>query len=913
MKKFPIFLMGLLCLFIKSNAQTPGADECNSAIVLTPVSDTAGAGQGPYETLTATQSPQPSGDASGSDDDVWFQFTTLSTAKLYNIKLKDVSYDGGFGNPVIELWQQCTDGAFTSWYSYTTSALLGSLPPNTTYRIRVYTYSTSSRFSSFKIYVNYTAPAFNDECTNTVNIPVNTDGTYNLNVAGSTFGSSQSSSATMIPCSIPPDDDVWFKFVAPSTGRAQVNFTGNTETMFSVLYSGSSCGSLTNMQCNYNNDNVFSGLTPGAIYYLRVMTQNNGVHTGFNIGLRALNPTNTNTACATALALTTSPQVATTQGLTVDGSITACYGSNAPNKVLWYYFTATANTHFIDFSNIVKLSANQNALGYRLYSGDCSSLSSMICVSSVLSGNQTISGLSIGSIYYIQVMENTYNGGPVQFNIALATPDIPANDEYNTTPKVLIQNPTAVYTQTTMRFSTLSANPVAVPAGTYTQDVWFTFQAADVTTNVAITDGLQAAPRIALYNASGTTMISDGVSDAYTNSFSGLSVGTNYLLRVMNTATANINSTCDFKIAVYGAPSPEVATELPAGSNCITADGPVISTNSGRWLHITHQGKMLASIFDNAGTLGQINATYYISSGTVRSDASGIEYLNRNFEITPAITTIPAPPVRVRLYFSKTEFDALVAANDGDGNDLTWLNDLKVAKFSAQPCSATINISGEVLYDVVNWGLLNTNVYYVECLIPSFSSFFMKTLPASTPLAIECTDFTYQEKGADINLHWNLYDGKALHYVEVQRSEDGIHFETIGKVSVSEQTSYDYIDNPISNTNVFYRLKAVFSNGSEKYICDVLQIHPSDKDQVSFDAYPNPVSKTLKIDLPKSYAGDVKIEFINAMGTTVLLKNFNKDGHRTQMTLDVSSLSTGIYILKVTTNDVVFSKRISKK
>jgi hypothetical protein len=195
--------------------------------------------------------------------------------------------------------------------------------------------------------------------------------------------------------------------------------------MFTLLYSGT-CVAPTQFYCMSTNLlELITGLTPGATYYIRTMSFSPGQSHTFRIGVMEFTPQD-NGNCANIRNLTTTWQRGSTLGQPLNNTIVACYGSPAPNRVLYYRFTATATTHYIDFKDWVRLSANQIGVGYRVYSGDCTGnpvTKTIKCVASVRSANDTIPNLTIGDTYTVLVMENTFNGGPAEFSIRVSPPN----------------------------------------------------------------------------------------------------------------------------------------------------------------------------------------------------------------------------------------------------------------------------------------------------------------------------------------------------------------------------------------------------------------------------------------------------------------------------------------------------------
>jgi len=72
--------------------------------------------------------------------------------------------------------------------------------------------------------------------------------------------------------------------------------------------------------------------------------------------------------------------------------------------------------------------------------------------------------------------------------------------------------------------------------------------------------------------------------------------------------------------------------------------------------------------------------------------------------------------------------------------------------------------------------------------------------------------------------------------------------------------------------------------------------------------YPNPVRDRLNVVLPVEFKDISAVEVIDITGKTVLTSEF-KSNH----SLDVSSLTKGIYTLKVTAGDSVVQQKFMKE
>jgi hypothetical protein len=71
--------------------------------------------------------------------------------------------------------------------------------------------------------------------------------------------------------------------------------------------------------------------------------------------------------------------------------------------------------------------------------------------------------------------------------------------------------------------------------------------------------------------------------------------------------------------------------------------------------------------------------------------------------------------------------------------------------------------------------------------------------------------------------------------------------------------------------------------------------------------YPNPFKNELNIEIENSNS-EIKFEIINDIGQCLLSRNFTK-----KSSIDLSKLSTGIYIGKIYLNEKVYFKNIVKE
>ena len=139
-------------------------------------------------------------------------------------------------------------------------------------------------------------------------------------------------------------------------------------------------------------------------------------------------------------------------------------------------------------------------------------------------------------------------------------------------------------------------------------------------------------------------------------------------------------------------------------------------------------------------------------------------------------------------------------------------------------------------------------------------------------------------------LQWDIDTAEEGDYFIVERSSDGLHYETIGAIrSTVATTHYELTDGAAPNGSDFYRIKYSTSTGSPAY-SKTMQVSLSG--EVDFKFYPNPVDKLFIVRTEHS----IELQVMDASGAVRLSKRLQPG----IQVVNVSSLERGVYVLRVT-------------
>ena len=297
-----------------------------------------------------------------------------------------------------------------------------------------------------------------------------------------------------------------------------------------------------------------------------------------------------------------------------------------------------------------------------------------------------------------------------------------------------------------------------------------------------------------------------------------------------------------------------------------------------------------------AAKISKINIVYF--SG--KKDYSGNTISNPSEQhIIISKITGNAPPTLASSFACNTNSTTVdliaTATNTSATNSYTWTTTTGTINSGSNALTANVKSPGTYTLTAYN-GAVSAG-----CLtqtVISLSSINCSLLP------IELTDFYATIKDKSVEINWETISELNSDYMSIERSSDGIEFESLIHLPSSKNTHqlkrYNYTDeNPYPHIN-YYRLKLVDMDGSVKY-SKIIDIELNINNIIVNNIKPNPTKDIIYYDIHTSKKIEVLVELTDFTGIKVYQESKYAEEGKSTWNLNLDNLSQGVYILKTST------------
>jgi alpha-tubulin suppressor-like RCC1 family protein len=171
-----------------------------------------------------------------------------------------------------------------------------------------------------------------------------------------------------------------------------------------------------------------------------------------------------------------------------------------------------------------------------------------------------------------------------------------------------------------------------------------------------------------------------------------------------------------------------------------------------------------------------------------------------------------------------------------------------------------------------------------------------------TTVPLHLTNYTVKLNHKNVINTWQTANEINVNHINVQRSFNGVDFNTIGTVTAKGGGNYSFTDAtlPANANTLYYRLLTVDNDGSSPP-SNVLAVKLNINTAGTLSIFPNPVTgnqfTVILNNLPK---GTYQLKLNNILGIIVNKINFVYDGTTLSKTID-ADLPAGVYYLSIIT------------
>lgn len=287
---------------------------------------------------------------------------------------------------------------------------------------------------------------------------------------------------------------------------------------------------------------------------------------------------------------------------------------------------------------------------------------------------------------------------------------------------------------------------------------------------------------------------------------------------------------------------------------------------------------------------------------------------NHNYELTmPVIACIKNDGITQSDVFDKF---ALFVGNDlrGTGNviNVNEFNNFVVSMIVG--ATAPNEIYSLYFFDNSHNQVYNMTqiLHFNELGYGSFDSPYCLDLNGSV-LPVEWLHFSAKAQNKNVLLAWQVAEETNTSHYEVQASETGQTWETIGEVVAKNNATmaYTFLDeHPVEGIN-YYRIREVEHQGSYSF-SKIESVYFGNAGQPIY-VYPNPTTGALTVEAPFNTSEKVTVEVFDALGRLVVQQILNPEGQGFETQLELKDMADGVYTLRMDDGESITTERVVKQ
>ena len=228
-------------------------------------------------------------------------------------------------------------------------------------------------------------------------------------------------------------------------------------------------------------------------------------------------------------------------------------------------------------------------------------------------------------------------------------------------------------------------------------------------------------------------------------------------------------------------------------------------------------------------------------------------------------------------------------------------NNLRYFSVQSPGCPAsTVNYNYTLLDSQVNVTPADYNGAFVT--FGNGSTFYTNGGCASIIVPVTLGNFWGMRVGSRAKLGWRTETEINTAQFEIEQSEDGIGFRTVGRVTASgfsnNSRSYGFETAMAGSGANFFRLRCVDRDGKASY-SKIIKLLPEQSRSGIGNIYPQPASGSITVEWTGGSAAPVQMLVADLSGRILLSSSVQAVQGLNRTQLDVARFAAGRYILKI--------------
>lgn len=185
-------------------------------------------------------------------------------------------------------------------------------------------------------------------------------------------------------------------------------------------------------------------------------------------------------------------------------------------------------------------------------------------------------------------------------------------------------------------------------------------------------------------------------------------------------------------------------------------------------------------------------------------------------------------------------------------------------------------------------------------------------------LADQKLQLNYKYENGKVNLKWNGRGAADVAYYEVQRSDNGADFTTIGTVMPSAERSASYtFSDPQSgfDRNKYYRIRQIArTNDGWRYYSNVVHVSFNSNISITASSRPNPFVNRVDANIWLRANTPVQVRMIDQSGRAVYTQRVSgRSGDNKISISNIGHLTAGVYIVEFAVESEVIREKLIKQ